>query len=118
MEVMDSREISKLLGMTQRGFIKLVHKLDIPHQINRNKFTFDLNVNNHFFKSVKQAIVNPHLRVIYSLKNIADLLQKDKKTVKTMLIENDIKIHRNGRKLIVFLVDLQSFRELTKKSVN
>lgn len=114
-----SKQMAALLGMTNRGFAKLVKNLQLPHTQDQNKFIFDLNCTipkyHDFFQSVIQAMHNPHLRVFYSLKNLADLYQKDKKTIKTLLIENDVKMYQNGRKLIVLLVDLQRFRELLRK---
>ena len=117
---MTSRQMSKLLGMTQRGFNKLVHQLNIPHTTHKNRFIFKLDNNKFpdFFYSIKYAALNPHLRAIYSLKNLSDLYQKDKKTIKTILIENDVKMYYNGCKIVVLLADLLKFQELTRKKLN
>lgn len=115
---MTSKQMAQLLGMTPRGFVKLVHSLRIPHQMNKNKFIFDLNSPKFpdFFYSIKKALANPHLRAVYSLRNLSDLYQKDKKTIRTMLIENDVKLYYNGRKVMVLLADLERFRELAWKN--
>lgn len=115
---MTSKQMAQLLGMTSRGFTKFVHSLHIPHQKYKNRFVFDLNSPKFpdFFYSIRRALVNPHLRAVYSLRNLSELYQKDKKTIRTMLIENDVKLYYNGRKVVVLLADLERFRELLGKN--
>jgi hypothetical protein len=115
-----SQEIADLLHMSKYGFHKLAQNLNIPHRKKGNRFIYDTESPQcrDFFESVEQAYHNPLLQPIYSVRDLAEKRGQHKDTIRTFLIEHDIKIYYSGRKWLVMLVDLQRFQQLTHEDDN
>lgn len=115
-----SQQMANLLKMTKYGFHKLAHNLKIPHKKQGNKFIYDTDSPKcrDFFESVELAFYNPNLQPIYSVRDIAQRRNQHKDTIRSFLIEHDIKIHYSGRKWLIMLVDLQRFQQLTRSNSN
>lgn len=107
--ILTARELASVFGLTKRGFAKLVHNMNIPHTQFKNRFLFDLECLTFpdFWESIKLSILNPKLRPLYSIDELCVLLEKKSKTtIRTFLIEKDIKTYQNGRKTIILLADI------------
>lgn len=117
--MLNSKEMASILKMSRFGFQKLAKQLNVPFSKKHNKFIFDTNSSrfSDFFASVELAQINPNLKAIYSLRDLSKLRGQHKDTIKTFLIEHDIKMYHNGRKIIVLLVDLQRFQQLMAKNL-
>ena len=111
------RELAKYCNMSRYGFQKLIKKIELPHIRKKNKIIFDFSVMDldsimyDFYESLKIKMENPGLQVFYSLRDIAKKMGKHKDTVHAILTENDVPIHRAGRKIIVFLIDFQRLKQ-------
>lgn len=115
-----SQRMANLLRMSKYGFHKLASNLKIPYKKKGNKFIYDTD---HvrcrdFFDSVELAFYNPHLQPIYSVRDIAQRRHQHKDTIRSFLIEHDIKIYYSGRKWLIMLVDLQRFQQLIRSNDN
>lgn len=112
MMLVTSQQMADFVNMTKRGFIKMVHELNIPFIRSGQQFYFDLasEVFPDFFQSIQLARSNHDLSPIYSLRDLAKKMHKNKRTVYSRLIEQDIKIYYSGIKVIVLLVDFNKLR--------
>jgi hypothetical protein len=115
MSYLTTKQLAHFLGLSHRGTSKMVHNLNIPYIKEKNRYLFDMNSAYFpdFFLSIQLSLTAPNLKPIYSLLDIATKLDKDKKTIHQMLIENDIKMYRNGKKYVVLLVDFQRLKSRT-----
>jgi hypothetical protein len=116
--MLNSKEMAQILKMSRFGFQKLAKHLKVPYAKKRNKFLFDTQSSkfSDFFTSIQLAQINPNLKPLYSLRDLAKLRGQHKDTIKSFLVEHDIKMYHNGRKIVVLLVDLQRFQQLMTKN--
>lgn len=113
--MLTSQQMAHLCSMTKRGFLKMVHRMSIPFSQEGSAFLFDVDTPSDFFTSIKQAMFNKELKPIYSLRDIARLLNKNKRTIYSLLINKDIPIHFSGKKILIFLVNFNKLRLKTLK---
>ena len=111
-----SKQMAQFCKMSLSGIHKMTKRLKIPHSRKGNKLIFDTNQGGKlqdFFDSIELITSHPDLQVFYSLRDLAKLRGQHKDTIKSFLIEHDIKMYRNGVKILVLLVDLKRLQSGT-----
>lgn len=114
--LLTSKDMARLCRMSLSGIHKMTKRLKIPHIKKGKRLIFDTNQGGKlqgFFDSIELITSNPDLQVFYSLRDLSKLRGQHKDTIKSFLIEHDIKMYRNGVKILVLLIDLKRLQSET-----
>ena len=72
-------QLSEMLQLTPQGTAKLLKRLRAPLQLFHNKWRLDLSNTHPICRSFQLQRYHNHLKVIYSIKNLAIRFGKDKR---------------------------------------
>lgn len=106
------------MRVTSRTVHNMTRRLGIPHVIQGNRFIFDLQSPGDFFNSIKEAIRNPAVKPMYSVSELARLMNRHHDTVYRLLIENDIRTVALGTTRLVLVTELVKLRQNRELSNN
>jgi hypothetical protein len=106
--------MAQIAQMTPRGFRKLVHSLNVPHQqdsFGRRALHFDLSSEGSkaflpFFSSFRRALAYPHLKPFYSFAELGKKMNRSWWTIRRMSQKMQVPTYKIGRKTIIFLSDI------------
>ena len=97
-------------SFTKQHTLVFIQRLSIPLIKSGQRYYFDLNQSHPLAYSIKLKLQKDELKVFYTITDLSNKYCKDPKTIRKLLLKNNIPLYGNNKKY-VYLWDLYIFQK-------
>lgn len=108
--LLTTKQIAQILKYSEQGVRVLLKRLPFPLVRKGKRWYVDSSATNSFSLSIRLQHQNQTLQVIYTIRDIAEKIGKDKKTVLRLLSDNAFPLYGKHKKYLL-LWDLRQFEK-------